>query len=148
MPLRLLDFLNKPRYQILYYIFVYGKISCDNSKTHIARSFGYKSVGHFWGDFDDLLNNKLIIIKKNNYVLGSEGTKEILFFSALNVGLYFSAAFSILFLWYYYMTLKQVIIPNIVYLMTALVLIFLSYIFYNTKKALKPTLPETINDLK
>ena len=55
MPKLLLDYLNRPRFQILYYIFKKGKLSCDNSKTQMSRSFGYKSVGHFWDEFSSEL---------------------------------------------------------------------------------------------
>lgn len=148
MPPRLLDFLSKPRYQILFYLFKFGKISTSNSKSHISRSFGYKSVGHFWSDFNYLIENDLIIVRHDNYILGSEGKKEMLFFSRLEIGFYFSISFTLMFFWYYYMSLRKIILPNVVYLLAAIFLLVLSYIFYNTQKTFNPELPPSVNDLK
>jgi len=148
MPPRLFDFLNKPKYQILYYLFRYGKISTRHSKAAIMRAFGYSSSGHFYPDFDDLLDNEFIIIKKGFYRLGSKGKRELLFYSSTEIGLYFTISFSILFLWYYIMSITGVEISNIGFLMISIFLAVFSLIFYRTRRNYTPNLPNTVHTLR
>jgi hypothetical protein len=148
MPPRLLDFLNKPKYKILFYVYRFGKIDKTNSRAKIARSFEYASDGHFYPDFDDLLNQYLIIEKSDGYYLGKEGRKELLFYYAIELGLFVSIAFTILFLYYYYLSLHGVDLSSITYLFIALYLLVLAYLFYQTRKILTPRLPKNIDTLK
>ena len=145
---RLFDFLNKPKYQILYYILRYGNISTNNSKNAIAAAFGYKSPGHFYKDFDDLLKDKLIIEKNKQYMLTKEGKKEVSFYSSLMTGFSYTLIVGLLFIYYYIVSLFGVIIPNIIYLVSFFIMILLSYIFIKGFNTFKPNLPDTIKELE
>ena len=145
---RLLDFLNKPKYKILFYIYRFGGIDTCNSRSNIARAFEYSSDGHFYTDFDDLLKQKLIIEEKDLYKLGKEGRRELLFFFAIEFGLYISLVFTLITLYYTYMLIRGIGMPTISWAFMASYQLLTAYLFYKTRKIFTPTLPKSTSSLK
>lgn len=131
-----------------YYFFKYNRTKEKVSKAEIARAFGYASDGHFYPDFNYLLDEGIISEVDNYYEFGKEGKVEFRFLTLALITLSFSIGFSISFMVFYFTTFTGITITPLIYPFMSVLSLFNAVICYLTLKTFTPELPEEVKTLK
>jgi len=135
------------RFQFLYFLYRKGEVESSN-KSKLAKAFNYLSDGHFYPDLDYLINEGLITEKNGYYRLGSEGRKEFNFYLATDLALLLSITFSLIFLWYYILSLSGIVISTLVLLTSSILEAITAILFFIIRRSFCPNLPEGTKSLK
>jgi len=146
MPRRLLDFIEMRRFKMAYFIYQSGPI--EASKSQIERAFGYTSVGNFYQDWDYLVNEGIVVEEGGKYKLGQEGKREFRAFTALNLALALSIAFSFIFLGSFLKAVNGVVETPASLLLATFLQVFLAVICYYSLNTFTPRLPPEARALK
>src|SRR2546428_8390395 len=100
------EYLQSPRYKLLFFIYQHRKIDPSIEKSRLARAFGYKSDGHFYEDLDVLKGMGLVVEDNQGLRITRKGRKEFMPIGILWLGAVLSFLYGIKFLETYWVFLQ------------------------------------------
>jgi len=120
------------RTKLLLYLYKKGPIPDTFSKSKLAKQIGYKSIGHFYRDFDRLLRDYLIRYDKEKgiYEITKRGELELIPFILMEKFATFFVLIGIAIIAYYIETILGIKVEPELYAAIGTILIVLGVIIH------------------
>jgi len=128
---------------MLYYFYKKRKVKdYPGIKSRLTRAFGYKSDGHFYHDWNYLLNGEFLT-KKDGYIkITRKGNKEFALLTTIQIAEIVSIAFGVVFLLFWFMSFLGLSLSPQVLPAYGIFMLAMSILYHKILKDFAPELPE------
>ncbi|MEM2981216.1 MAG: hypothetical protein QW385_07645 [Thermoproteota archaeon] len=142
----LVELFQSRRYRLLYYFYVKRKIrEFPGIKSELAKLFGYESDGHFYYDWNTLLEKGFLVEKDDFIKITKKGIGEFKLLIALKIATLFSIMLGVLQLYYFCIAIIGIGIPFLfvlsILLSSSIILLWTSILCFRVLRDFTPKLP-------